>query len=854
MAKRGGSPPPAFLPDTVTLPPMSQVRNRRRTFVRSAVVVLVVLAVIGFFSGDRFLKGRGHPGLRHFIGQVARNYPKSFKVEPPVLSIQVEQAELDRIQAVVDAARQRGVIMPEGNDYVTAELTHNGASFKARIRIKGKMTDHVKGDKWSFRVIAKKDGGFLGMKRFSLQHPGTRNYLHEWLHQRLMAGEGIVALRYGFVRLEFNGEDRGIYAYEEHFGPELLEHNERIKGPLFRFDPALFWQHRLNAMHGRRFEEPYAAEQAAALDAYGTGDLEKDPEARRLFEEAVALMNGYRSGELAVAEVFDTDRVARRLALLDLLGGHRSLDWSDAKFCYDPVLRRVEPVAYESFGGERIRGIAGAGRWSGGTGTRSDVYAAWFNDEAVFRAYVHHLERFARPSYLDSALAVLAGPLDTAAATIYGEFPYKELDRAMLTHNQQAIRQVLDDPKGFHAYRQEVIGDTVVLVLVPIGSLPIEVHGLVGKDGAVIPPAEGSVLSVRGSGRTGVPVRYSFAVTDSVLRTGNELLVEHSVLGASVRKRVEVFPFALLGTDEVRPVPLTGALPLSAFPMLQVNEEEKRIVWLPGSWSIANDLVIPEGYTVEGRAPLRIDLQKGARIISRSPMVLRGRDEDPVVLRSSDASGGGMFLLAQAGRSEWVHARSEGFGPAGDEHGAGIVVQGSALELRNCTLAEASGRDLLLAVRANVGITNSVLLGGRDQATMVFCTGRFTNVALGGAGDDAIVQRGGTLQVNGADVTGTSGCGVKVNTMGEFTGDRLTIESKAKGIELSEAVAATINNASISSVKEGVDVKAAEMRYGPSVVTIRDVTITTDATPVRCGKGNRATRDGKAVPEMAKGK
>jgi hypothetical protein len=832
---------------------MSQERIRRRRFFGIAAGVLVMLVVFGALWGDRALKGRGHPGLRQFIGQIARNYPKSFQVEPEVLSIQVDQAELDRLQAVVDAARQRGVIMPEGNDYVSAEITHGGVSFKARIRIKGKMTDHVKGDKWSFRVIAKKDGGFLGMKRFSLQHPGTRNYLHEWLHHRLMAGEGIVALRYGFVRLEFNGEDRGIYAYEEHFGPELLENNDRVKGPLFRFDPALFWQHRLNAMHGRRFDEPYAAEHAAALDAYGTGDLQRDPKALRLFEEAMALMNGYRSGGLTVAQVFDADRVARRLALLDLLGGHRSLDWSDAKFYYDPVLRRVEPVAYESFGGERIRGISGAGRWRGSSWPHTEVYDAWFNDEAVFRAYVHHLERVARPSYLDSALSVLAGPLDTAAATVYGEFPYKELDRAMLTHNQQVIRQVLDDPKGFHAYRQRLAGDTVELALVPIGSLPIEVHGLVARDGSVVPPAEPMVLPLRRWGRTGVPVRYTFVVPDSALADTDAMQVEHSVLGASVRKRVEVFPFALLDTDNVRPVPMSGQ-PLSTFPMVQVDEQAKRITFLPGTWSITNDLVIPEGYRVEGRAPLRIDLLKGARIVSRSPMLLQGREEDPVVLRSSDASGGGIFLLAHQGRSEWMHVRCEGFGGSRDRLNAGIVVQDAALDVRSSTLAEVHDRDLLMAVRADIGIAGSSVLGGRDQITLAFGTGRFANTVLGGAGDDAIVQRGGSVELKELDVTGAGGCAVKVNTMGVLRAERISLESRAKGIELAEASEATITASSIRSAKEGVDVKGVEMRYGPSVATLADVTIATDATQVRCGKGNRVKRDGKDVPVTTKEK
>jgi hypothetical protein len=217
---------------------MGRSLKRRRVL----VIVAVVLGLIGLAAwwGDRKLKGHGHPGLVRFMAQWTSNYPKSFAVEPPTLAITVEQAELDKLQQVVDAARERGVIMPEGNEYVPAELVGDAGAFKAKLRIKGKMTDHVKGDKWSFRVIAKKDGGFLGMRRFSLQHPGTRNYLCEWLHQRLMQGEGVIALRYGFMKLTFNEEDLGVYAYEEHFGPELLEHNGRVDGPLFRFDPGLF--------------------------------------------------------------------------------------------------------------------------------------------------------------------------------------------------------------------------------------------------------------------------------------------------------------------------------------------------------------------------------------------------------------------------------------------------------------------------------------------------------------------------------------------------------------------------------------------------------------------------------------
>jgi len=335
---------------------------------RKAIIGAAVLALVAgtAWFADRQLKHRDHPGLVTFIKQLARNYPASFNMEPVELVLNVKDEDLAELQRVVEEARERGVILPEGRDYVPAEITGPEGTFKAKVRIKGKMTDHVKGSKWSFRVVAKKDGGFLGMQRFSLQHPGTRNYLCDWFFHRLSAGEGMTALRYGFIRLSFNGEDLGVYAYEEHFGPELLAHNGRVKGPVFRFDPSLFWVHRLNEMRKVKYDEAFAAYQAASLDAFGTGDLEKDSLARVQFGEACGLIDGFRRGQLRASEVFNVELLARRHALLDLVGGHHSMDWSDVKFYYDPLLKRIEPVACESFSAFPIRSLAGStAMWAG---------------------------------------------------------------------------------------------------------------------------------------------------------------------------------------------------------------------------------------------------------------------------------------------------------------------------------------------------------------------------------------------------------------------------------------------------------------------------------------------------------
>ena len=51
-----------------------------------------------------------------------------------------------------------------------------------KLRLKGDMVDHILGEtNWSYRVHTKDDEHVFGMRRFSLQDPGTRNFHYERL-------------------------------------------------------------------------------------------------------------------------------------------------------------------------------------------------------------------------------------------------------------------------------------------------------------------------------------------------------------------------------------------------------------------------------------------------------------------------------------------------------------------------------------------------------------------------------------------------------------------------------------------------------------------------------------------------
>lgn len=522
---------------------MNKVRGRRRLLV-FAVAVAAVFAAGGWLA-DRTLKQHRHPGLAVFLKQWWTNYPRSFAVDPPVIELVVKDKGMRALEAVVDRARERGVIMEEGNDYVKGEATVDGATFPIRIRIKGKMTDHVEGRKWSFRVEARDSSRFLGMKRFSLQHPGTRNYLCDWFYHQLMRGEGLIALRYGFCKVTLNGDDLGVYAYEEHFDPGLLEHNGRAPGPIVRFDPDLFWKHRLNGIDGGpKTEDAFGAYQAAALDAYDTGEILKDSVRKAEFERAMALMEAFRRGERKAGEIFDVDRIGRQLAMLDLIGGQQSMDWSDVKFYFDPARERFEPVSYESFSAHPTKQLAAAYRVTGRFSPADDLHTAFFKDEAIFTSYVHHLQRISRKEYLDSAFAALGPALDTASATLYGEFPYKELDRPVYYDNQLAILRLLDVPQGMHAYTQGFSSDTLTLACVPINALPVIIDSIDVKDSVRVAPLGRGFVPCRRFGKPGAPVRIRFVVPggEAMLpRKGAKLL--YHVPGTTVIKEQPVSPF-----------------------------------------------------------------------------------------------------------------------------------------------------------------------------------------------------------------------------------------------------------------------------------------------------------------------
>ena len=824
---------------------------------RWIILTGLLLLILSAWFADRRIKAHGHPGLVNFAQQWWRNYPKSFAMDPPVVSIEVDEAGMEQLYGVVERAREAGVIEREGNGYVDGQFhvdmpggAEGTGDFKGKLRIKGKMTDHVEGDKWSFRVVAKKNGGFLGMKRFSLQHPGTRNYLCDWFFHQLMKGEGIIALRYGFCKVKLNDEDLGVYAYEEHFGPELLENNGRLPGPIVRFDPGLFWLHRTQGLDGgAKVDDAYGAYQAANLDAFGTDDIAKDPEQTELFERAIALMDGFRRGRLKASEVFDVERTGKRLAMLDLVGGHHSMDWSDVKFYFDPVSQRLEPISYESFSAHPTKELAGAYQATGTFSESDELHTAFFKDPEIFSAYVRHLERYSGKSWLDSAFTALKGPLDTASATLYGEFPYKELDRSIYYANQRAIRALLDTPKGFHAYNNGVNGDTLQLALVPIESLPMAVDSLVLADGRRIAPIAPTVLPSRRAGSVGHPMEVGFlASADSA--TG---VICH-VLGASERKEVEVFPFEL-SVSSAQDGLLVGMKPNAQdFPFLAVDEVSRTITIKPGAWNVDRTMVLPPGYRCVASGPLKLDITHGAELISYSPLAWNGLEDGGIRVFSTDSSSHGVHVIDASGTSSLAHVEFHSLTryTYDQERSGDVSFHSSPVEIDQCWF-HGTGATLLDVSTTTARITSSTFAGGSDQLELHFVNATVNGCTFAAAHDDAVSCEGGSFSGKDLNVRSSSGIAFKGTKAARITVERFEVLRSGSAFEGREGSKLFMSNGKIDAVDRVAEAKKKEMRYGPVRIDLNKVTITNAKAEFKKGEESIINVDGKVVGEKSAG-
>lgn len=287
---------------------------------------------------DKFSKGGRYEYLylpKILFKALKHNF---YPIEKMDMRIQFENIiilETSRKKAVEVGGLQFLDIIPT----VKGEFFYKDKKFSGDIRLKGDRKVHYADKETSsYKVELDRNQYIKGMKKFSIQKPRLRNYVHEWIFHELMGDLGIIKLKYEFIELSINGENKGLYVLEEGFGKELIERNNRRNGPIFGIEENINLEKQIE-------------DNNPIFEIYNKKYWENEVNFP-LTRTASQKLRDFFDGKNSLEEVFDLEKWASYFAVVDLTSTYHGAFLKSVKLYYNPINSLFEPIPFD---GHRLK-------------------------------------------------------------------------------------------------------------------------------------------------------------------------------------------------------------------------------------------------------------------------------------------------------------------------------------------------------------------------------------------------------------------------------------------------------------------------------------------------------------------
>jgi hypothetical protein len=404
--------------------------------------------------------------------ETVRQVQASDTADLPTLIIDMPFANYNNILSQREEALAQGVFMGGDADFMAATMELGGEIVPVRLRLLQGTAVHLgDGDKWNFDVRTRNNALLLDMQRFQLRDPADNNWLNEWAFQESLRREGLLATRYYFVNVQFNGGDWGIYALQEGFGSELATAQGRPNGVMVEFAAERLWESTIQFAGDNQAAVADPVTNLTAdnfqlfeVDTFRDATIAGDEILSAQKDKAIGLLRGLQAGELTAAQVFDVEQYGRFLALVDLWGATDAVALVNLRYYYRAEDGRLEPIG---FNGNPLRGNGRV------------PLSATYNDPDLQAAYVRAAQEISQPDYLAQLQADLAEEWIRLATAVRGQTnttpPWDALAR-----RQDLMRQSLHPTQPVFAYLgpPELSSQAIVQIDVAnVLNIPVEILG-----------------------------------------------------------------------------------------------------------------------------------------------------------------------------------------------------------------------------------------------------------------------------------------------------------------------------------------------------------------------------------------
>ena len=750
-----------------------------------------------------------------------------YKME--VLNLNIADKWMKKIEEKRKAAMRLGILISADDDWVKGEIEKDDKTrTKVELRLKGDWLDHLRTDKWSFRIKVSGDESWNRLKTFSIQQPGARNYLNEWLFHKLLEKVDVLTPRYEFIKVVQNGVDKGIYAYEEHFEKQLVEYKKRREGPIVKFTEDALWLNVRREMemytqeegvYNRPFINP---EESGKIAPFKEGKTFKSKTLAQQFEQAQKLMQQYRYGQKSADEIFDIDALAKYFAVCDIMAAYHGIAWHNQRFYYNPVTSKLEPIGFDGFSAGHEMSWMGRKFMAQGTYNKDfkddSILGIIFKNEKFMEKYTAYLYEYSSREFFESFMEEMEDEILVREALLMQEYPDAKFQFEKFYEITRNIRAVIE-PYNEHtvqAFTEAENGKTKTLKVTNYHALPMKVVGF-GASAQII----------------------TDSLSEKPLLECNMENYPPSYLEMTTKAGMKYIFFELPGKDSI----YTSSISMWKAPdgetaLQQIFNNatvrstnaykviDKTVIFNPGKHTMTEDVIIPDGFRVVFPAGLELNFIKKAKFLSKSPVFMMGTETEPILIKSTDFSANGFTVLQAEQTSKLAYVTFDGFNTLvtnGWNLTGAVTFYESDINIENCRFIKNKCEDGLNIVRSRLDI-NGLTIGETfsDGLDIDFGTGIIKNAYFYKTGNDGMDFSGSQLTIENAIINDAGDKGVSVGEESTVYIKKVEIDKANIGVASKDLSNLVVEYIGIKDCNQGFIAFQKKPEYGGAKIVINN--------------------------------
>jgi hypothetical protein len=803
------------------------------------------------------------------------------------LNLNIKFENIEKLRIKREEALNKGLLIRSDNDFVNSKISYNSEPPQAcKIRLKGDLAQHWNGDKWSLRINTKNGNSIEGMTTFSIQDPITRNYTYEWLFLQNLKYEDVLAPNYFFLNVNINGEEKGIYALEEHFSKEMIEKKNRREGIVLSFNEHHMWNLHWNVSWPISYR-------TSGIEVRDLKRVNAIPQLSKQRDTAVSLLRNFQARLLDAEQVLDHEKTAKFLALSNLWGADHGLSYADINFYYNPITAKLEPIAMDAK--PEFTPTPPSDYF-----THGEMEETWVNyalkSEHIAKLYTQYLNEFTNDEYLQNLYERFG-----EEEIYYRNLLKKEIllenkhyiwraDKIILSdpwnivkHRATAIRRGLDDPNIalFYAYLNKNEKNSNYLKIVARNTLnqPVEIRSfqlngieylandiVLNKTGDLkLPLNTTNVILAPNRWLSDIPrndvfFKIPFPYTIDEINSSS-VISNVRILGLDdfLQKSVN-FDGSLLSPNYL-PSLLSSSKVRDKNSFIKQNGNNYYIQ--PGSYLVSRDIVIPTNcsLTIEKGTTLRFT--KNTVLYIEGALFVEGRKKSPVIFTAEDISWGGVLVTNAKARSKvnfLTCSNANGIGPIIQEKGidrtgwmltGAVTFNRSNVDIFNSSFHDIKSEDALNIVSSDFTIQGCFFSQlASDAFDGDFVNGTIQDCHFSEIYGDGVDFSGSTAEVSDSKFSNIIDKAISVGEGSHVQVSNCKIENVSFGV-VSKDMSTTdvFNNTEIINANTAaIAAFQKKSSFGPASIHIRNSTISKSKKISLIQEGSSGFLNSKRIP------